>query len=98
METVTKRLTNQKSKAKYSFFLIPKPRRVLMNSISARFFSKLSVAAALALIALLGVGTTYSVHAQQTHEDSAGSVTEPLGEAYAQPNKLSPNEIGRAHV
>ncbi len=101
METVTKRLTNQKSKAKYSFFLISKPRRVLMNSISARLFAKFSATTAMALIALLGVAATYSVHAQQAvtqaseyaDGETAGSVTEPLGEAYAQPNKLSPNAV-----
>ena len=64
-----------------------------MNSILARFSLKLSVTATATFIALLGVFATYPVAAQQTSEETVGSVTEPLGESYVQPTKLDPNVV-----
>lgn len=72
-----------------------------MNSSFARLSPKFSAVAALALVALLEIGATYSVHAQQVVEqkseyadsETMGSVTEPLGESYVEPKKLDPKVV-----
>lgn len=60
-----------------------------MNSILACFTRKISVTATAALLMLLGVTTFNLSFAQQVAEESSGTVTEPLGEGYVQPQKLA---------
>jgi hypothetical protein len=90
METVTKVQSNYKCNAKYSFIPISKPQRVLMNSILARLSHKLNVSVAVALLALVGVMASHVVQAQQSADETLGTVTEPQGENYTEPKKLAP--------
>jgi OOP family OmpA-OmpF porin len=61
-----------------------------MNSILARLSLKISVSAALAVLSLVGVIASHTVQAQQYADETIGTITEPLGETYAEPKKLSP--------
>lgn len=60
-----------------------------MNSILARFSLKLSVSAAVALLAVVGVIASHAVQAQQYADENLGTVTEPQGETYTEPKKLA---------
>jgi OOP family OmpA-OmpF porin len=61
-----------------------------MNSIFPRFALKISVSAAIALLAIVGVVASHAVQAQQAADDNLGTVTEPQGENYTEPKKLAP--------
>jgi outer membrane protein OmpA-like peptidoglycan-associated protein len=61
-----------------------------MNSILVRLSHKLNVSVAVALLALVGVIASHAVQAQQYADETTGTVTEPLGETYAEPKKLAP--------
>lgn len=64
-----------------------------MNSILARFSHKMNVSIAIALFALVGFFASHSAHAQQAAIETAGTVTEPLGDTYTEPQKLAPNAV-----